>query len=77
MLKEKKRAVGGRLREDNRYLSSQIFHDITKSMWCMLFIHLFIYLCHTPEIQQQYTEIYNTLKIVYKIRTKLYKRSNV
>ena len=77
MLKEKRRAVGGRLREDNRYLWSQIFHDITESMWRMFFIHLFIYFCYKQEIQQQYTEIYNTLKIVYKILTKLYKRSNV
>ena len=71
MLKEKKRAVGGRLREDNRYLSSQIFYDITESMWRLFFIHLLIYFCYKQEIQQQYTEIYNTLKIVYKILTKL------
>ena len=43
----------------------------------MFFIHLFIYFCYKPEIQQQYTEIYNTLKVVCKILTKLYKRSNV
>ena len=31
------------------------------------FIHSLIYFCHKPEIQQQCTEIYNTLKIIYNI----------
>ena len=39
--------------------------------------HSFIYFCHQPEIQQQYTEIYNILKIIYNILTKLITTSNV
>ena len=41
------------------------------------FIHSLVYFCHKPEIQQQYTEIYNTLKIIYNILTKLFTRSYV
>ena len=39
--------------------------------------HSFIYFCHQPEIQQQYTEIYSILKIIYNILTKLLTTSNV
>ena len=42
-----------------------------------LFIHSFIFANKHIQIQQQYTEIYDTLKIIYFILTKLFTRSNV
>ena len=53
-------------------LSVKLVHSFIHS-----FIHSLIYFCHKPEIQQQYTEIYNTLKIIYNILTKLFTRSYV
>ena len=41
------------------------------------FIHSFIFAINHIQIQQQYAEIYNTLKIIYTILTKLFTKLNV
>ena len=40
-------------------------------------IHSFIFAINHIQIKQQYTEIYNTLKIIYTILTKLFTKLNV
>ena len=40
-------------------------------------IHSFIFANNHIQIQQQSTEIYDTLKIIYTILTKLFTKSNV
>ena len=53
------------------------FIPAKKNMNLVNNIHSFIFAINHIQIQQQYTEIYNTLEIIYTILTKLFTKSNV